>query len=270
MLKYCKIMLLYFFRDLPNGLLVNEVEREQNIRKYLINEAKIGQNSTTEKVRNRLCLDFILNTYKCVLTEKLSDLFPKTNYNPFDKCLSEFIENCEYILEKTCSTLTNFKKIFNLNSSLNPGVTAIIKTLLKSVDEDDCMSSSSRNNKGDVSKVMKNNTINEMSTICKKKSVSKIKQNKKDSILNSTVCSVNNESSINLEPTVLLERIDDSILFKKMNINSTKNVLPDAEKDETLHPLDLFDDLSSISSDTGYSRTLRNRKVLTKKKVINN
>jgi hypothetical protein len=269
-LKNCKIIILYFFRDLPNGLLVNEIEREQNVRKYLVNEAKIGQNSITEKVRNHLCLDFILKSYKCILTEKLSDFFPKTNYIPFDKCLSEFIENCEYILEKTCSTLTNFKKIFNLSSSLNPGVTAMIKALLKSVDEDSCIFSNSRHNIGDESKVMNNNKINEKSTICKTRSASKIKQNKIQSILNSTVCTMNNETIFHLEPTVLLERIDDSILLKKRNNNSTKNVLPNTEEDETVHPLDLFDDLSSISSDAGYSRTLRNRKVLTKKKVINN
>lgn len=276
MLNYKIWSYILFFRDLPNGLLVNEVEREQTVRKYLVNEAKISQSSSTDKVRDRLCLDFIINSYKCTLSEKLDDFFQKSDSISFDKCSRDFIENCEYILEKTCSTLTNFKRIFKLNSNLNPGVTAMIKTFLKSVDEDDSKLTISRYNIVNTSTTVKNNENNEKSSTCEEKTKSNTKKYMMDGILSPTISTINNDKNYSIEtiiykePTVLLERLDQSILMKSMKKNIPKNPLPLTEKDETVHPLDLFDDLSSISSDTECSRTLRSRKVLTKKIEVNN
>jgi len=97
---------------MPNGLLVNEKEHEQAVRKYLIKEAKIGQNSSIGNIKNNLCADFILKPFKLFIINELSKFsFDDIDTIPLDEHLNGFLN----ILEKTCSTLTNFKTIFNIS-----------------------------------------------------------------------------------------------------------------------------------------------------------
>lgn len=123
---------------MPNGLLVNEIDRNQTVRNYLVKEAKIGHNSSMDNIKDHLCLKFLVNTYKMAITEKLSTFSPNIDdISSVNECFNEFIEICEHILEKTCSTLTHFKRIFNLSTNLSPGVSAIMRSILKSNGEND-------------------------------------------------------------------------------------------------------------------------------------
>lgn len=250
---------------MPNGLTVNDVKREQPIRKYLIKEAKNGQNSKSDNIKNKLCLDFLLDLYKSTVITKVTEFSPSNDDNKsIDDHLNEFIQICEKVIEKTCSTLTSVKRVFNLSSQLSPSVSAMMKSLLKSFDEDENAQDNSK-----LNKTVKKNRANETPKTSNTRSLrSEKKQNGENNILKSPTSSLSADAfpSSNLVDrnlTVVLERLDDSLINKKMG-NKVPNVIIDFEKDEIDHPLDLFSD----SSEEENTRKLRSRKVIkTDKKV---
>lgn len=247
---------------MPNGLLVNEIECEQTVKKYLSAEAKIGQNSITKNIKDRLSLDFILNSYKMTINKKLSEFSPIID-DTIQKSqhLDDFIQLCEHILEKTCSTLTNFKRIFNLNSHLNPGVSAILKSLLMSDEKRETVISSSNIN-GHFEKTI-NNLSNETDQLldkrCTRSSKSKIKQIiDLNNVVNSTILDEQSISKkINTETTDI-EELNDFVTPKKKAYKSSNNLCSALEEDNMVHPLDLFGDMNSDEDKN--VRKLRSRK----------
>lgn len=246
---------------MPNGLLVNDVKREQTIRKYLIKEAKSGQNSKSDNIKNKLCLNFLLNLFKSTVIAKVTEFSPNNDDNiSIDDHLNEFIQICEKVIEKTCSTLTSVKRVFNLSSQLSPGVSAMMKSLLKSFDEDENVPDHSK-----ISKTVKKNKANKSSTTSNTRSLrSEKKQNGDSNILKSPISSLNadvipSSNLVDKDVKVVLERLDDSILLKKLG-NKSSNVIIDLEKDKIVHPLDLFSD--NGSSEEENIRKLRSRTVL--------
>lgn len=266
---------------MPNGLLVNETERDQTVLKYLIKESKIGQNSITNNLKDQMCINFMLNSFKSTVLDKLSEFSPDMDgTSSTNKCLNKSIDICENILENTCSTLNNFKRIFNLNSFLSPSVTAIIKTLFKSVDEDDSVLSKPILNSS-LEELMKNNLVEESSKKLNdgKRKISE-KNHSKDANLKSIVLNKTNIIKANIkECWVVLEPLDESILSKynvkqnnlgdsalKISLsNSSDEVSSDKFNDEMAHPLELFGD--SCSEEEEKPKSLRNRSVKTNKKV---
>lgn len=284
---------------MPNGLLVNETDCEQTVRKYLVKEAKINRNSTMDTIKGHLCINLLLNSYKSTVINKLSDFYITTDDSiSIDEYSKQFIQVCEHVLEKTCSTLTNFKRIFNLNSHLNPGVSAIMKSLLKAVDDDkNAITKSSVNNsskntlitndfdhssnyventvsENEKNIMFNNNSKNELNnkadyslSVCKtRSSKAENKNNLDDNSLNVTKSSSSNVTvqpntkEITKELTVVLERFDSAPgLFKIADKKPPINVQSDLEMSEIDHPLDLLDDI--ISDDEESSRKLRNSKI---------
>ncbi|XP_060841737.1 transcriptional regulator ATRX homolog isoform X3 [Rhopalosiphum padi] len=269
---------------LPNGLLVNETDHEQAVRKYLVKEAKIGQNSKIDNIKNNLCIDFIFKSYKLSITNELSTFSPK-DYNPINNHLNEFINICEHVLEKTCSTLTNYKRIFNINSHLSPGVSSIMKSLLKPVDEDDNISVNNSILNGNLNKSTKSNTADRLIKTPNRSTKRNLRSEKKQKIdtnnLSTNISSSSvqpisfpNELSafknIDKELTVVIERLDDSIISSMMSNKSSNKIHLELEKNETAHPLNLFDDDNSDSDDNReYTRKLRNRTLKKTNKVKN-
>jgi len=266
---------LIVFRDMPNGLLVNEIEREQSVRKYLIKEAQNDYNSIIDNIKNQMCVDFMFNSYKKNIIEKLFDYSPKIiDSIPINEHLKQFVNIGEHILEKTCSTLTDFKRIFNLNSNLNPGVYAIMKSLLKPIDEDENTLNTSKltgHTKINVQNNKSNQSLKMFKTICSESSNEK---NADDTLKATTPSSEN----INIDPmkkkiikevAVVLERLDDSVLSKIIDNKLSKNITDD-KMDKIVHPLDLFNDNSS-SDEKECTRKLRSHKgIKTDKKVYYN
>ncbi|KAL4113339.1 hypothetical protein QTP88_016979 [Uroleucon formosanum] len=270
---------------LPNGLLVNETNHEQAVRKYLVKEAKVGKNSVTDNIKNNLCINFILKSYKSSIVNELST-FSSTDHNPIDENLNGFISVCEHVLENTCSTLTNLKRIFNINSHLSPGVSAIMKSLLKPIgeDENELVDSSILN--GNLSKGTKDNSVNPSSKKSNKRTSrnlrSEKKQKKDNDISNSSIVL----SSSSLQPTLLspsvppinnamnkslsvvLERLDDSLISSIVSSKSSNKVHLDLEKDEIAHPLNLFD-TSGSDDDSEDTIKLRNRTLIKTNKTKN-
>ncbi|VVC29861.1 Hypothetical protein CINCED_3A017329 [Cinara cedri] len=239
--------------DMPNGLLVNEIERDQTVRKYLVKESKIGQNQMTNNIKNQLCLDFMLNSFKFTVLNKLLEFSPKIDgTNSTEECLREFIQTCEQILEETCSTLTSFKRIFNLNSYLSPGVSAMMKSLLKSVDEDDSVLSSSRLNRNLNEEIKNNQGKQLLQNVNNKKTKNLNKEHLNDRLGESVASKL---KDINVKPM----DVNDSGSAKIVHNNSSNKDSSDIEIDEMNHPLELFDD--SCSDEEKNSLTLRSRTV---------
>lgn len=289
---------------MPNGLLVNETDCEQTVRKYIVKEAKIDRNATMDTIKGHLCINFLLNSYKSTVINKLSDFYITTDDSiSIDEYSRQFIEICEHMLEKTCSTLTNFKRIFNLNSHLNPGVSAIMKSLLKAGDDDKNIITESRLNNNSKNTLITNDfdhssnnvenivSENEKNLMFNNNSKNKLKNkadyssngyktrsskaenenNLDDNILNVTKSSSSNAivqpstKEITRELAVVLERFDDaSGLFK---ITDKRPSIPsDLEMSEIDHPLDLLNDI--ISDDEESSRKLGNCKVTQPNKEV--
>ncbi|XP_060869537.1 transcriptional regulator ATRX homolog [Metopolophium dirhodum] len=270
---------------LPNGLLVNETNHEQAVRKYLVKEAKVGKNSVIDNIKNNLCINFMLKSYKSSILNELSTL-SSADHNPIDKHLNEFISVCEHVLENTCSTLTNLKRIFNIDSHLSPGVSAIIKSLLKPVDEDENVLVDNSLLNGNLSKETKDKSVNPSSKKSNKRTTrslrSEKKQKKDNDILNSTI----SLSSSSLKPTLLsssvpliadvmnkslsivLERLDDSMISSIIGSKSSNKAHLNLEKDEIAHPLNLFDN-SSSDDDSEDTIKLRNRTLIKTNKTKN-
>lgn len=272
------------FRCLPNGLLVNETDHEQAVRKYLIKEAKIGNNSVIDNIKNNLCINFMLKTYRSSIVNKLS-IFSSDDNLPINENLNGFINICEHILETTCSTLTNVKRIFNINSHLSPGVSAIMKSLLKPVDEDENMLVDNTILNGNICKNTKSNTVNQPTKEPKKRTTRTLRSEKKQikdtDNLNSTISLSSSSLKPTLSPTngvplinnainnnvsVVLERLDDSIISSIISNKSTNKVERNLEKDEIAHPLNLFDS-SDSDDESKNTRILRNRTLINSNKV---
>lgn len=241
---------------MPNGLLVNDVNREQTIQKYLIKEAKSGQNSKTDNIKNKLCLDYLLNLYKSTVIKKVTEFSPHNDDNiSIDDNLNEFIQICEKVIEKTCSTLTSVKRVFNLNPQLSPSVFAMMKSLLKSYDEDENVPDQSKKSKiVKISKASQSITPNTRSLRSEKK------QNGDSSILKSPKSSLSanvlpSTKLIDKDVKIVLERLDDSILAKKMG-NKLSKANTEVSKDE----IHILSD-SSSNSEEEITRKLRSRKV---------
>lgn len=258
---------------MPNGLLMNEIDCDKTVRKYLIKESKIGQNSITSNIKDQICIKFILNSFKLTVMNKLLEFSPKIDgTNSTNKCLYEFIEICEHILAKTCSTLTSFKRIFNLNSYLSPSVSAIMKSFLKSVDDDDSVLINNSRLNEKSKKILKNNLFEQSpNNLNNTKNIDLNSENSKSTI---SLSNSNNQFNIK-EFSIVLERLDDSILSKynikpkdySENIpdNISNEVSSDIEHDGMVHPLDLFEE--SCSDKEENTRISRDCAVKTKKKV---
>lgn len=248
---------------MPNGLLVNDVEREQTVRKYLIKEAKNGQNSKSNDIKNKLCFNYLLNLYKSTVIERVTEFSPYNGDSisniSFDGHLNEFIQICEKVIEKTCSTLTSVKRVFNLSSQLSPSVSAVMKSLLKSFDEDENVPDHSS-----ISKTVKKNKANKSPNSSKRSLRSENKQNGDSNNLKSpipllTADVLPSSNIVNSNFKVVLERLDDSIIHKIMG-NKLSNINTVLEKDEIIQPIDLLSDNSSSEEEN--TRKLRSRKVL--------
>ncbi|KAL5240096.1 hypothetical protein ACI65C_007506 [Semiaphis heraclei] len=278
------LKLFYSQLCLPNGLLVNETDHEQAVRKYLIKEAKIGNNSVIDNIKNNLCINFMLKTYRSSIVNKLS-IFSSDDNLPINENLNGFINICEHILETTCSTLTNVKRIFNINSHLSPGVSAIMKSLLKPVDEDENMLVDNTILNGNICKNTKSNTVNQPTKEPKKRTTRTLRSEKKQikdtDNLNSTISLSSSSLKPTLSPTngvplinnainnnvsVVLERLDDSIISSIISNKSTNKVERNLEKDEIAHPLNLFDS-SDSDDESKNTRILRNRTLINSNKT---
>ncbi|XP_022173106.1 transcriptional regulator ATRX homolog isoform X2 [Myzus persicae] len=236
---------------MPSGLLVNEPEHEQAVRKYLIKEAKVGQNSLIDSIRNNLCVDFVLKSYKSFIINELSE-FSFDNASPLDENLNGFSNIFESILEKTCSTLTNFKSIFNMSSHLSRSVSDMMKSLCIDKDEHIMPISYSRINEN-LDEVMKNNSSNlslNKSNICTTRILRSQNKYKTDiEFLNSNVSF---SSSLPPKPKV----IDKKLIVTKKQLNksntssvnndkSSNEVNIDLVKDKLVDPEHLFKDNDS-------------------------
>lgn len=208
--------------------------------------------------------------------------FSSNNQSPINDHFNEFINICERVLEKTCSTLTNFKRIFNINSYLSPGVSAIMKSLLKPVDEDENVSVNNSILNKNLSNKTKNNTADLLiktpnrSTKRSLRSKTRPKIETNDSGTNNsstaqdTSLSLKAHSSpINIDKklSVVLERLDDSFISMIMSNKLSNKIHHDLEKEEIAHPLNLFDDNSDNGDKEEYTRKLRNRTLVKTNKV---
>lgn len=263
---------------MPTGLFVNEIERKPIVRNYLIKEAKKGYDSTMNDIKDCLCLHFLLNTYKLAITEKLSE-FPTLlcDTAPSNECLNKFIQICEHILQKTCDTLTKFKKIFNLSTQLNPSVSAIMRTLLKLTDENPTIQSANSSDHDDIFNKLNENLkkkknsggINQLSNNNSTNN-SKKKQVDGDS-LDLKKSSVNNNKTLPVlkNMSVVLERLNDTVIEKSVSKknNSSELSSDDIEENNMLHTLDFIDDISSDEK-TVFTRKTRSLKKINKNKVL--
>ncbi|XP_060854287.1 transcriptional regulator ATRX homolog isoform X2 [Rhopalosiphum padi] len=152
-------MLKVFYSQLciPGGLSVNETKHDQTVLKYLINEAKIGQNSMINSIKTNLCIKFILKSYRSFIINKLTEFSFDDNI-PVDEHLNGLFNIFENILEKTCSTLINFKSIFSISSRLSDTVSDMMKSLC--FDDDKLILFSNSRLNENLDKVIKNNSNN--------------------------------------------------------------------------------------------------------------
>lgn len=149
--------ILFIFRCIPGGLSVNETKHDQTVLKYLINEAKIGQNSMINSIKTNLCIKFILKSYRSFIINKLTEFSFDDNI-PVDEHLNGLFNIFENILEKTCSTLINFKSIFSISSRLSDTVSDMMKSLC--FDDDKLILFSNSRLNENLDKVIKNNSNN--------------------------------------------------------------------------------------------------------------
>lgn len=248
---------------MPNGLLVNEndIERDQILRKYLLKEAKSTPISITDDIKNRISIKYLVNSYKTTIIKKLSDFSPKIDDAfTIDECLTDFIQQCESVLENTCSTISNFKSIFNINSQLKPSVYTTIKSMLKSVDEDEKLLNNSKLN-GNLTKIIKNDEVKQSLSV---HNTEIPKLNNKQNMDGDNLNALNNTNTrpiCDKNLTIVLERLDDSVFLKKSDLSN--NVNTDTKQDRKDDSLKLFDDLSSSSSNNSEeelnTRKLRSR-----------
>jgi len=255
--------ILYIFRCIPNGLLVNETGHEQTVYKYLIKEAKIGQNSMINSIKTNLCINFILKSYKSFIINELIE-FSFDDTIPVNECISEFFNIFENIFEKTCSTFTNFKSIFNINLCLSHNVSDMMKSLC--FDDDELILISDARINENLDKVLKNNSNNK-SNICSTRILrSQNKYKKNDDNLNLTVSSsLQSESkALDKKLTVVKKQSNESNTSSILNNKSFNEVQIDLVNDKITDPKHSFED---CDSEIECTRKLRNHSVLKINKV---
>lgn len=219
---------------MPNGLLVNETEHEQAVRKYLIEEAKIGQNSLIDSIKNNLYIDFILKPYKSFIINELSE-FSFDDTIPIDEHLNRFSNIFENILEKTCSTLTNFKSIFNISSHLSHSVSDMMKSLC--IDKDDCLLISDSRINTNLDEVMKNNSNKCTTRILRS-------QNKHKTGTDYLNSKISFSSSLLSKPKVISKKLTVAkVQLNKTNTSNEVNI--DLVKDTIVDPEHLFEDIDN-------------------------
>jgi len=259
--------ILYFFRCIPNSLLVNETGHEQTIYKYLIKEAKIGQNSMINSIKTNLCINFILKSYKSFIINELIE-FSFDETIPVNECISEFFNIFENILEKTCSTFTNLKSIFNINLRLSHTVSNMMKSLC--FDDDELILISDARINENLDKVIKNNSNNlslNKSNICSTRILrSQNKYKKDDNNFNLTVSSSLQSKSKALDKklTVVKKQSNESNTSSILINKSFNEVQIDLVNVKLTDPKHLFEDRDSEIECT---MKLRNHNVLKINKV---
>jgi len=236
---------------MPNGLLVNEKEHEQAVRKYLIKEAKIGQNSLIVSIKNNLYTDFILKPYKLFIINELSKFsFDDIDTIPLDEHLNGFFNIFENILEKTCSTLTNFKSIFNIRSDLSHNVCDMMRSLC--IDKDKAMLINDSKINTNLDEVIQNNSSTLLlnnSNKCATRILRSQNKHKMDvDYLNSKIsfssgllskCKVINKK---LPVAVAKKQLNKSNTLGVINNKSSNEVNIDLVKDTIIDPEHLFED----------------------------
>lgn len=249
------------FRCMPNSLLVNGTEHGQAVQKYLLKEAKIEINSSINKIKEHLCIDFIVKSYKLSIVNKLSEIsFDDTLL--VDEHLNGFFNIIEHILEKTCSTLTNLKRICNISSKLSHGVSAMMKSLCVDEDESILLSNSRiTENLSEVIKYNSNNVSLNKSNILTTTRVlrSQNKQKNDADYLNSTITlcsSVQPNSKVkNKKLTVVKNWSNKSNTSSLINSKSANEVHTNLVKDDLIQTKQLFDGDDEIE----YTKKLRNK-----------
>jgi len=259
---------------MPNSLLVNESEHEQAVRKYLIKEAKTGQSSLMDNnIKNNLCVDFILKPYKSFIINELSEFFFDNNI-PLDDHLNRLSNIFGNILEKTCSTLTNFKSIFNISSHLSHSVSDMMQSSCIDKYEHNVLISNSRINDENSDEVMKNNPSNlslNKPNICTTRILRSQNKHKTDAnYLNSNISISSNLVS---KPKVIIKKL--TVTKKQLNKSNVSSVINNMSSNETNIYLvkgkivDTEHLLKDNDSDDGIVNTkmLRNQKILMINKV---
>lgn len=259
--------ILYIFRCIPNGLLVNETGHEQTVYKYLIKEVKIGQNSMINSIKINLCINFILKSYKSFIINELIE-FSFDDTILVNKYISGFFNIFENILEKTCSTFINFKIIFNINSRLSHIVSDMMKSLC--FDDDEFILISDARINENLDKVIKNNSNNlslNKSNICSTRILrSQNKYKKDDDNLNLTVSSrlQSKSKALDKKLTVVKKQSNESNTSSILNNKSFNEVQIDLVNNKITDPKHLFEDRDNEIERT---RKLRNHNVLKINKV---
>ncbi|XP_060870004.1 transcriptional regulator ATRX homolog [Metopolophium dirhodum] len=246
-------VLKVFFSQLcmPNNLLVNETEHEQAVRKYLIKEAKIGQNSFIGSIKNNLYADFILKPYKLFIINELSEFtFDDIDTIPLDEHLNGFFNIFENILEKTCSTLTNFKNIFNISSHLSHSVCDMMRSLCIDKDKDMLMSDSIINT--NLDEVVQNNSSTLLINNSNKCTTRILRsQNKHITDADQLNSKISFSSGLLSKPKVLNKKLNVAVAKKQLNKSNTLSVINnkssnevniDLVKDTIIDPEHLFED----------------------------
>lgn len=232
---------------MPNSLLINESEHEQAVRKYLIKEAKTGQNSLVDNsIKNNLCVDFILKPYKSFIINELSE-FSFDNNIPFDDHLNRLSNIFGNILEKTSSTLINFKSIFNISSHLSHSVSDMMQS--SCIDKDEVMKSNPSNlslNKPNIctSRILRS-------------------QNKYNTDANYLNSNISISSSLVSKPKVIVKKL--TVTTKQLNKSNVSSVINNISSNE----VDTEHLLKDNDSDDGIANTkiLSNQKILMINKV---
>lgn len=129
-------MCFIIFRNIPNVLFVNDDDCGKCVWKYLIEESKIGyQSSTIENIKSNMCYKWILDSYfeESNLISKRSKFSPENSIeNSICALLDKFIETNQHILMKSWSNLSNLKKILNVIPCLNNNLSCLLKSIQKS------------------------------------------------------------------------------------------------------------------------------------------
>jgi len=215
---------------LPNSLLVNESEDEQAVRKYLIKEAKTGQNSVVDNnIKNNLCVDFILEPYKSFIINELSG-FSFDNNIPLDDYLNRLSNSFGNILDKTCSTLTNFKNIFNISSQLSHSVSDMMKSSCIDKDEHNVLISNSRKNENsdEVMNINPSNLSLNKPNICTTRILRS--QNKHKMNANYLNSKISISSSLVSKPKVIVKKL--TVTEKPLNKPNASNVINNISSNE--------------------------------------
>ncbi|XP_050540610.1 transcriptional regulator ATRX homolog isoform X2 [Daktulosphaira vitifoliae] len=236
---------------LSRGLIVNETEDEQLVRKYLINEAKTSSKNINN-IKDIICLEHLSDSFKLVINETLLELENQFNDSTesHEEHLNNFIHTCEKVLENAFSTLNNVKKIYNIKTHFNPMVLSIIKSILKPVEENI------------------DNTVNK--TPSRKKSITNISVENEHAIQeNDTNASLqeNENQDKSRDVFVVIERLDDVLLEKVLKKKKNQSCDDNSDEDrDPCHPLNMFDENLSSEEDEKSFQIKTSTKIIQNKK----